>query len=91
MESDKKSCQDEILGRLKKIEGQVRGVVHMIEDKRRCEDILVQVAAIKAAINQAGAQILVARLATCLEEAQVPDERIKQAVEELAPLLRKWS
>jgi DNA-binding FrmR family transcriptional regulator len=90
METDKKCCPEEILGRLKKIEGQVRGVIHMIEDKRHCEDILVQVAAIRAAINQVGAQMLVGRLTTCLEEAQVADERIKQAVEEFAPLLRKW-
>jgi DNA-binding FrmR family transcriptional regulator len=91
MEANKKCCPEEILGRLRKIEGQVRGVIRMIEDQRRCEDILVQVAAIRAAINQVGAQMLVVRFTTCLEEAQVTDELIKQAVEEFAPLLRKWS
>lgn len=55
--------------RLKKIEGQVRGVVRMIEDERYCIDILQQINAIKAALTKAESEILKAHAATCVDEA----------------------
>ena len=81
MESGKKCCPAEILSRLKKIEGQVRGVIRMIEDERGCE--------VKAAINQVGVRVVIAKLATCLEETGVAEEQVKRSVEKMAPLLRK--
>ena len=50
--------KSDLLKRLKKIEGQVRGVQKMIEEDRYCMDILVQLAAIKSATNNIGLAIL---------------------------------
>ncbi len=55
--------------RLKKIEGQVRGVVRMIEEERYCIDILQQINAIKAALTKAESEILKAHAATCVDDA----------------------
>jgi len=42
--------QSEVLLRLRRIEGQVRGIQRMVEDNRDCRDVVVQLAAIKASI-----------------------------------------
>ncbi|MDN5345324.1 MAG: CsoR family transcriptional regulator, copper-sensing transcriptional repressor [Clostridia bacterium] len=88
--SAREVCQEEILARLKRIEGQVRGVARMVEEKRSCGDIVMQLAAIKAAISQVGASVLSAHLATCLE-VEVEEDKVKKALAEFTPLLKKWS
>ncbi|MFU8815424.1 MAG: metal-sensitive transcriptional regulator [Pseudomonadales bacterium] len=55
--------------RLKKIEGQVRGLIRMIEDDRYCIDILHQVTAVKAALSKTESEILKNHAATCVEQA----------------------
>ncbi|MDW7675206.1 MAG: metal-sensitive transcriptional regulator, partial [Bacillota bacterium] len=50
--------KQELITRLKKIEGQVRGIQKMVEEGRYCVDILVQIAAIRSAINKVGVVVL---------------------------------
>ena len=71
----------DILNRLKRIEGQVRGVAQMVSDDRYCIDILHQVQAIKAALSKAESQILKDHAACCVSEAiasgDVAEQRAK--------------
>ena len=53
-----KEEMEKLLSRLKRIEGQVRGVQKMVEDERYCVDILVQISAINAALKKVGMNIL---------------------------------
>jgi DNA-binding FrmR family transcriptional regulator len=73
--------------RLKKIEGQVRGVSSMVEDDRYCVDIVTQVSAIQAALNSFNKELLARHIKTCVSED------IRQgneyAVDELCELLKK--
>lgn len=55
--------------RLKRIEGQVRGLARMIEDDRYCIDVLQQVSAVKAALLKVESEVLKAHAASCVEEA----------------------
>jgi DNA-binding FrmR family transcriptional regulator len=55
--------------RLKRIEGQVRGLVRMIDDDRYCIDVLQQVNAVKAALLKVESEILRAHAASCVDEA----------------------
>lgn len=55
--------------RLKRIEGQVRGVQRMIEEEANCEDILNQITAVKAAINQVGLLIFEEHAYECIAQA----------------------
>jgi DNA-binding FrmR family transcriptional regulator len=50
--------QDVVLRRLKRIEGQVRGIEKMIDEGRDCESLVIQLAAIRSAIESVGALIL---------------------------------
>lgn len=61
----KQSC----LKRLKRIEGQVRGLARMIEDDRYCIDVVTQIAAVRAALRRAEEEILRDHVAHCVEIA----------------------
>jgi DNA-binding FrmR family transcriptional regulator len=68
----------EVLQRLKSIEGHVRGVERMVEEDTYCIDVIRQIQAVQAALNKVSAQILENHLNTCLIQAvrgENPDER----------------
>ena len=53
-------CIDEkdIVRRLRRIEGQVRGLVRMVEEDKPCEDILIQIGSVKAALHKVGRPVV---------------------------------
>jgi DNA-binding FrmR family transcriptional regulator len=80
-----------ILSRLNRIEGQVRGVIRMIENDRYCIDILTQTQAIRAALVRVESQILKNHLGHCIEDAIVSGnarEQRKKAAELITLLER---
>lgn len=77
----------DLMNRLKRIEGQVRGVQKMIENDAYCTDVITQVAAINAALNSFNRVILTNHLHSCVADhiRQGDDE----VIDELSELLRK--
>lgn len=75
------------MNRLKRIEGQVRGIQRMLEEDAYCADILTQVSAANSALNGFSKELLSEHLHTCVAKdiRQGKDE----AIDELAELLRK--
>jgi DNA-binding FrmR family transcriptional regulator len=61
--------KDDLLSRLRKIEGQVRGVAQMIEDDRYCIDVLTQVAAITKALQSVSVGLFDDHLRHCVADA----------------------
>lgn len=55
--------------RLRRIEGQVRGVAGMVEDERYCVDILTQIAAIRAALQKVEEEVLRDHVSHCVADA----------------------
>ncbi len=82
----------EQVARLKKIEGQIRGVQRMIEEERYCIDILNQLQAVEAAIKRVEANILRKHLQGCVATAvQTGSEREQDAkLEEIIRLLFRF-
>ena len=68
MENDRK--KKDVMMRLKRIEGQIRGLQGMVEKQVPCPDILTQVAAATAAIKKVGTAIVRTYLEECLEESR---------------------
>ncbi len=66
MDSDIKSSSE---SRLSKIAGQVEGIRRMVERERYCVDILLQIAAVQAALSRVGKLVLGAHVETCVSEA----------------------
>lgn len=69
--------QSRALARLKRIEGQVRGVHRMVEDGRYCADILVQITAIHEALRAVGKLLMRNHLEHCVTEALRSDDPVE--------------
>lgn len=87
----KRENKPKLLDRLNRIEGQVRGVIRMIEEDRYCIDVLTQTQAIRAALVRVESQMLKDHLGHCVEGAIVSGnagEQRKKAAELIALLER---
>lgn len=83
--------QKEVLSRLRKIEGQVRGVQKMVTDCRDCGDIVIQLAAIKAAVNRVGITVLGCHLAEQIDSDLRDNRDLKDSLEEFMGVFKKFS
>ncbi len=68
----------QLLNRLRRIEGQVRGIARMVEEDRYCIDILHQVQAVKAALGKAESELLKGHASHCVAEAIASGDREEQ-------------
>ena len=87
------SNKDAYLKRLRRIEGQARGLQKMVDDEKYCIDILTQVSAMTSALQSVALGLLEDHLSHCvLEAAQaggpVAEERIKEAAEAISRLVK---
>lgn len=75
-------AQRQLLNRLKRLEGQIRGLQSMIESGQQCEAVLTQIMAAKSALNQVGMHIIGHAMKECLidEEVTNRDELIDEAI-----------
>ncbi|WP_243277055.1 metal-sensitive transcriptional regulator [Desulfallas sp. Bu1-1] len=85
------TMQNEVLSRLKKIEGQVRGVQKMVQECRSCGDIMIQLAAIKAAVNRVGITVLACHLADQMQKDLRESNDIKESLKEFMNIFKKFS
>lgn len=67
----KSEAQGKLINRLKRIEGQVRGLQRMVEDERDCRDILTQLSSIRSALDASSDVILETYLAKCAQNYRV--------------------
>ena len=59
---------EDLLMRLRRIEGQVRGLQRMIEERRNCEDIITQIIAVRAALDRVGLLAIQRHIDECLPD-----------------------
>jgi DNA-binding FrmR family transcriptional regulator len=88
----KPDIQDKAMNRIRRIAGQVGGIERMIEEDRYCVDVLLQVAAVRAALDSIGKLLLNAHVETCVATALAsgrPKER-KQKIAELLEVFSKF-
>ena len=80
-----------LIDRLARIEGHVRSIRQMVLDHRCADEILLQVAAIKAALSQFSSQILDHELTACVESCMdgSADDRLKKVTKVLSTLLKQ--
>jgi DNA-binding FrmR family transcriptional regulator len=85
------ATKDQLLARLKRIEGQVRGVEGMVQDDRYCIDILTQISAIQAALDKVALGLLDGHAHTCVvgAEPRKRDERTEEMMAAVGRLLRR--
>jgi len=74
--------EQNVQNRLSRIEGHVRGVKRMLDEHQDCEDLLIQLAAIKSALNQVIIKVLEGHIETCVMECVLEGEG-EEALERL--------
>lgn len=79
-----------VINRLKRIEGQVRGIQRMVEEDRYCVDILVQISAINAALKKVGYTVTERHMKHCISHA-INDGDGDLAIEELLEVMKHFS
>jgi DNA-binding FrmR family transcriptional regulator len=80
--ANKTDDKSAILRRLKRIEGQIRGITRMVQEDKGCEEILIQVAAVRAAIERVGVHLIGHRMRECLEQQGLSkEESIDKAID----------
>jgi DNA-binding FrmR family transcriptional regulator len=86
-------AKDDYLRRLRRIEGQVRGLQKMVEDDKYCIDILTQVSAATAALQSVALGLMEDHLGHCVTQAvaeggEVAEAKVREASEAIARLVK---
>ncbi len=82
--------KEDLLVRLRRIEGQVRGIQKMVEKDKYCVDILTQINAARGALNKVGLNILDNHIHGCVRDA-IQEEKGEEIIDELMEVLEKFS
>jgi CsoR family transcriptional regulator, copper-sensing transcriptional repressor len=83
--------KEAVLKRLRRVEGQVRGIERMVEEDRYCIDVVTQVTAIQAALDKVALELLTDHAAHCVigaKKAEQP-ERTEELMAAVTRLLRR--
>ncbi|WP_101953427.1 metal-sensitive transcriptional regulator [Mycobacterium intracellulare] len=76
-----------VLNRLRRAQGQLTGVIAMIEQGRSCKDVVTQLAAVSRALDRAGFKIIATGLRECMDRpASGPGDRPSTSIDELEKL-----
>lgn len=84
MEYDK-----QMINRMKRIEGQVRGVLKMMEDEKECRDVVTQMSAVRSAIDRTAALVVSQNLEECIRSEQGDNQDSEELIKEAVNLLVK--
>ena len=78
----------DLINRLNRIDGQVRGLKQMLQDERYCTDILIQVSAIQSALNGFTTKLLSNHIKTCVVQ-EIKDGNEENVIAELCDTIKK--
>lgn len=90
MSSLSQSDKNNLLVRLKRIEGQVRGIQRMIEEDKYCVDIMTQINAVRGALKSVSLKILDNHIHGCVQDA-IKQEEGDKVISELMEVMAKFS
>ena len=83
--------KEDILIRLKRAEGQLRGIQKMVEEERTCQDLVIQLVAVKAAISQIAVSVLSNQLVHCLTDEITEGKSVEAVTEKFIEIFKKLS
>ena len=86
------ASKDQLGNRLRRIEGQVRGVQKMVDEDRYCIDILTQISAIQAALDKVALGVLTEHADHCVVQGhggKTPGENVEELMAAVARLMRR--
>ncbi|HLS09442.1 metal-sensitive transcriptional regulator [Lentibacillus sp.] len=81
--------ESDVKNRVKRIEGQVRGLMKMMEEEKECRDVVTQMTAVRNALDRTAALIVSQNLAECIRDEKQEGESSEDLVKEAVNLLVK--
>ncbi|WP_062197488.1 metal-sensitive transcriptional regulator [Massilibacterium senegalense] len=81
--------QQDVKNRLKRIEGQVRGVLRMMEEEKDCKDVITQLSAVRSAVDRAIGYIVARNLESCIIQSQDTGEDTEKVIQEAVQMIVK--
>ncbi|AOM83715.1 metal-sensitive transcriptional regulator [Salisediminibacterium beveridgei] len=79
----------EVINRMKRVEGQLKGVIRMMEEEKDCKDIITQMSAVRSALDRATALVVAQNLVSCIHDHQNSGQKREDVIEEAVQLLVK--
>ncbi|KMY53157.1 MULTISPECIES: metal-sensitive transcriptional regulator [Bacillaceae] len=79
----------DIKNRLSRIEGQIRGVIKMMEDDKHCKEVVTQLSAIRSAVDRSIGLIVAKNLESCIREANEKGQNAEEAIQEAVNMIVK--
>jgi len=79
-----------VIKRLRRIEGQTRGVIKMVEAGKSCEDLLIQISSIRSSVNKTGQFLMEEHLNNCVVEG-IRKGRVNDTIRKLSTALEQYS
>ncbi|MGN7298284.1 metal-sensitive transcriptional regulator [Ferdinandcohnia sp. SAFN-114] len=80
---------EKIRNRIKRIEGQLRGILRMMEENKDCKDVITQLSAARTAIDRTIGVVVSSNLVACVRNADEKGESTEELVKEAVELLVK--
>lgn len=80
---------DQIKNRVKRMEGQLRGILKMMEEKKDCKEVITQLSAVRSAVDRTVGVIVSSNLVECVLEAEKRGEKADELIKEAVNLLVK--
>lgn len=87
LETTRNMEQEKLIMRLKRSEGQLRGIQKMLEEERECMDIIVQLTAVRSSINSIMELVITKHLYTCLDDPLDDPKKQRKRIEKVIKYL----
>lgn len=80
---------DPIKNRVKRIEGQLRGILKMMEDDKDCKEVITQLSAVRSAVDRTIGVIVSTNLVECVRQAEGNEDKVDEMIKEAVNLVVK--
>ncbi|WP_059172625.1 metal-sensitive transcriptional regulator [Bacillus sp. FJAT-27445] len=80
---------DQMKHRVKRIEGQIRGILKMMEEDKDCKDVITQMSAVRSAVDRTIGVVVSSNLVECVLDAEKNGEKTDELIKEAVNLLVK--
>ena len=80
---------DAMKNRVKRMEGQLRGVLKMMEDEKNCKEVITQLSAVRSAVDRTIGVIVSTNLVQCVRQAEGDDGQVDEIIKEAVNLVVK--
>jgi DNA-binding FrmR family transcriptional regulator len=79
----------EMRNRLRRMEGQIRGILKMMDEGKHCKDVVTQLSAVRSAVDRAIGYIVAKNLEACIREAEANGQNAEEAIQEAVNMIVK--